>query len=348
MDAPLFRRREVLASAAALGLVGLARPARAAEAFQPASGLVDGARKEGRMVLYSSSFTESIQVVINAFNQRFPFVRVELVRASGGQLFARVQAEAAAGKLVADIVDHSDRALMKRIEPLFQDYAPPNAQDYLQDVLVSPKLWPTIVSGWVIAHQTELAKHPPKTWWDLCKPEYGDAQIGQVIGPSGGTTWHRIMFERLVLGEDYWSRQAAVKPRLYPSGAPLSDALVRGEVSIAPLQASSIYPKKRDGAPVDWVFPPEGIPITPFATGIPKTAKNANAARLFLDWFLSPEGQRLSATQLSQFSALKNPPAYPAGFDPKASKLWVPDFKQESELHDRWVADWNRVYGYRQ
>ena len=347
MDASQFTRREVLASAAALGLLGLARPARAAEGFQPAGGLVDAARKEGRLVLYTASFTETIQESINAFNARVPFVRVELLRASGGQLFSRVQAEAAAGKLVADVVDHSDRALMKRIEPLFQDYAPPNARDYLDGVRVSPKLWPTIVSGWVIAHQTELMKHPPKTWWDLCKPEYGNGQIGQVIGPSGGTTWHRLMFERLVLGEEYWTKQSAVKPRLYPSGAPLSDALVRGEVVIAPLQASSVYAKKRDGAPLDWVFPPEGIPITPFASGIPKTAKNVNAARLFMDWFLSPEGQ-LPIARLGLFSALKNPPAYPAGFDPKKARLWVPDFEKEGALHDRWIADWNRIYGYRQ
>ena len=90
---------------------------------------------------------------------------------------------------------------------------------------------------------------------DLTKPEYGNGQIGQVIGPSGGTTWTRIMFERQVLGEDYWARQAATKPRLYPSGAPLSDALVRGEVSIAPLIYNIIYPKQRDGAPVEDLLP---------------------------------------------------------------------------------------------
>ena len=43
------------------------------------------------------------------------------------------------------------------------------------------------------------------------------------------------MFERQVLGEDYWAKQAATKPVLYPSGAPMADALVRGEISIGPL-----------------------------------------------------------------------------------------------------------------
>ena len=83
------------------------------------------------------------QEIIKAFNKRFPFVRVEMVRAPGGQLITRIKTEAAAGKLAADVVLHSDRGLMRGLVDLFQDYAPPNAAAYRHDVLVSPKLWPT-------------------------------------------------------------------------------------------------------------------------------------------------------------------------------------------------------------
>ena len=95
------------------------------------------------------------------------------------------------------------------------------------------------------------------------------------------------MFERQVLGEDYWAKQAATHPILYPSGAPTSDALVRGEISIAPLLYNTIYPKQKDGAPIKIFFAPEGVPINPYATGIPKTAAHPNAAKLFLNWCLS-------------------------------------------------------------
>ena len=93
-----------------------------------------------------------------------------MVRAPGGQLITRIKTEAAAGKLLADAVNHSDRGLMQGIADLFQDYAPPNAKDYRDDVLVSPKLWPRATLGWAIAYNTELEKNPPKTWMDLCKP----------------------------------------------------------------------------------------------------------------------------------------------------------------------------------
>src|SRR5215204_7556584 len=109
----------------------LTRRQAAEQAFQPAASLVEAARKEGRIVLYTATFVEVEQEVINEFRKRFPFIRIELIRAPGGQLITRVKTEAAAGRLAADLVLHSDRGLMKQLDNLFQDYAPPNAADYL-------------------------------------------------------------------------------------------------------------------------------------------------------------------------------------------------------------------------
>ena len=78
------------------------------------------------------------------------------------------------------------------------------------------------------------------------------------------------MFERQVLGEDYWKKQAATHPVLYPSGAPMSDSMVRGEVAMGPLLYNAIYPKQKDGAPIKIFFPPEGVPVNPYADGIPE------------------------------------------------------------------------------
>jgi iron(III) transport system substrate-binding protein len=251
--------------------------------------LIAAAKAEGRLVYYTANFAEVEQQVIKAFNQRFPEIKVEMVRAPGGQLITRVKTEAAAGKLIADVVDHSDRALMLPLADMFMDYAPPNAADYRREAQIAPNLWPRATLVWSIAYNTELVKNPPKSWMDLTKPEF-DGMTGQVFAESGGTTWTRIMFEREVLGEDYWARQAATHPILYPSGAPMSDSLVRGEVAMGPLLYNAIYPKQKDGAPIKIFFPPEGAPVNPYASGIPKTAAHPNAAKLFLNWNLSVEG----------------------------------------------------------
>ncbi|WP_246787770.1 ABC transporter substrate-binding protein [Bradyrhizobium sp. CCBAU 53421] len=331
-----------LASAATLALA----PAALAQEFGSAE-LIAAAKAEGKLVFYTANFAEIEQQVIKAFNKRFPEIKVEMVRAPGGQLITRVKTEAAAGKLIADVVDHSDRALMQPLEDLFQDYAPPNAADYSKDALISPKLWPRATIAWSIGYNTELVKDPPKSWMDLTKPQY-DKLIGQVFAQSGGTTWTRIMFERQVLGEDYWAKQAATHPVLYPSGAPTADALVRGEIAIAPLLYNVIYQKKKDGAPIEIFFPPEGAPVNPYASGIPKTAAHPNAAKLFLNWCLSKEGQTFMIKELGNLTSLKEPPAFPEGFDPKVVKLWYPKFDDYVKLHAAWVADWDKTFGYRQ
>ena len=153
-------------------------------------------------------------------------------------------------------------------------------------------------------------KNPPKSWMDLTKPEYGK-QIGQTIAPSGGTTWTRVMFERQVLGEDYWTKQAATEVTLYPSGAPAADALVRGEISILPSLYNIVFTKQRDGAPVEIIFPPEGMPINPYAAGIPASTANPNAAKLFLNWCLSVEGQTFMIKEQGNLTSLKDPPVSP-------------------------------------
>ncbi len=343
----ITRRQFVAASASGFAATALGIAPGSAQNFASAD-LIEAAKKEGALVLYTANIAEVEQLVIDAFNKRFPFVKVELLRAPGGQLITRVKTEAAAGKLRADVIDHSDRALMAEMADLFQDYAPPNAADYLPEAQASPKLWPRVTLVWSIAYNSALVKNPPKSWMDLTKAEYGNKQIGQVIAPSGGTTWTRSMFERQVLGEDYWKNQAATQPVLFPSNAPLSDALVRGEVVIAPLLYNTIYPKKKDGAPIEIFFAPEGAPVTPFSAGIPKTAANPNAARLFLNWCLSEEGQTFMIKDLGNLTSLKKAPIYPEGFDPKVVKVWVPNYEQFVKLQTGWIEEWNKIYGYRQ
>jgi iron(III) transport system substrate-binding protein len=344
-------KRRTFTKGAVLGTAGILTSGFPAMAQQEKFGtkeLIAAAEKEGGLTYYTANFAETEQEVIKEFNKTFPKVKVAMVRAPGGQLITRIKTEAAAGKLGADVVNHSDRGLMLALVDLFQDYAPPNAADYRPDALVSPKLWPGVTLGWAIAYNTQLVKNAPKTWMDLTKPEYKGKQIGQVTGPSGGTTWTRVMFERQVLGEDYWQKQAALGIALYPSGAPLSDALVRGEVSIAPLLYNIIYTKIVEGAPAEAIFAPEGVPIIPYADGVTKTAKSPNAAKLFMNWRLSKEGQAFQIAKLGNITSLKEPPAFPKGWDPKVIKVWVPEYKQFESLREAWLEQWNKTYGYRQ
>src|SRR5271156_1797590 len=137
----MFGKIVMVAAVAGLGLA-LGNAAAQAEEDFGSPELIAAAKAEGKLVYYTANFAEVEQQVIKEFNKRFPEIKVEMVRAPGGQLITRVKTEAAAGKLIADVVDHSDRALMAELVDLFQDYAPPNAADYNPDAQISPKLWP--------------------------------------------------------------------------------------------------------------------------------------------------------------------------------------------------------------
>src|SRR5205809_7760370 len=92
----------------ALALAGLIAMPAVAQDFGPPE-LIAAAKKEGRLVYYTANFAEVEQEGIKAFNKRFPEVKVEMVRAPGGQLITRVKTEAGAGMFAAGVVDHSDR-----------------------------------------------------------------------------------------------------------------------------------------------------------------------------------------------------------------------------------------------
>ena len=92
---------------------------------------------------------------------------------------------------------------------------------------------------------------------------------------------------------------------------------MRGEISIAPLLYNIIYTKIVEGAPAEAIFAPEGVPIIPYADGITKTSKSPNAAKLFMNWRLSKEGQTFAIKSLGNITSLKEPPPSPRAGIPR-------------------------------
>ena len=337
-------RRGAAAVSAALFL-GCA--AHAAEPdFVPSAELLAAARKEGKIVLYTANFLETEQAVAKRFSERFPGIQIEFVRAPTGQLITRIKTEAAANKMIADVIDFSDRVQARAMIELFAPYAPPNAADYPEVARTGDRLWPRSGNAWTITYNSALVADPPKSWADLVKPEFGKLRLGQTVIGSGGGPFNRAMFERKVLGEDYWTKQAALKPALFPSQAQMVSAMIRGEIAIAPLVTNLAIPLAAQGAPLKWFFAPEGVPVTVFCAGIAKAAGHPNAARLFLDWALSREGQALMV-ELGSFSSLAQAPM-PPGVDTQAIKTWYSDDAEIEKIFKAWTDDWNKAYNYRQ
>lgn len=315
-------------------------------AFDPDPALVEAATQQGRVVIYTANQLESEQELAEAFNARFPGIEIEIVRAPGSRLVARVEAEAASGQLGADIMEFSDVGLALAFEDLFADYAPPNSEDYPAEIrALSPKLWPKTSWAYVLAYNSALVSDPPQSWAAVSADDF-DERLGWIPAGAGGTVWTLSMFQRQALGEEEWARLAAKQPVMFPSDAPLMDALIRGEVWVAPLKTNTMIPPMRDGAPLGIVYPEDGVPITVSAAGIAEGARNPDAARLFLDWILSDEGQGVWVETSGGVTMLANGQA-PEGAD-EATNYWLPDLDQYLSLRDAWVEEWNTVFNYRQ
>jgi len=134
------------------------------------------------------------------------------------------------------------------------------------------------------------------------------------------------LFERLVLGEEYWaSRRRPIRFSIRP-GAPMADSLVRGEIAMGPCSTMRSIRNRKDGAADQDLLPTRGRAGQSLCHGNSETAAHPNAAKLFLNWCLSKEVADLHDPGAWQPHSLKEAPVYPEGFDPKVVKVWLPKF----------------------
>ncbi|MCO5090218.1 extracellular solute-binding protein [Bosea sp. (in: a-proteobacteria)] len=304
--------------------------------------LIEAAKKEGQITFYSALVSETEEFLIGEFNKRFPFVKVNLIRLPGGQLLTRVKTEAAAGKLTADVVDTSDPVLVMEVEHLFADYAPPNADQYPAESHTK-RLWSRTANSWCISYNTALITNPPKTWQDLADPKYA-GKTGMTPIPIGGSPWILAMFHREKFGIEYWKALAANKPTFFTSTASLTSALIQGEIQIGANLSNVALPKAREGAPIDCKFPEGPIVVNLNVAGVFAGAKNPNAARLFMNWSLSKEGQTANVKGQYFFSTLAGAPFPLEGYEGR--EIWIAKPADQIRLRPTWSAEWNAIFNY--
>ena len=309
------------------------------------AGRVAAAKKEGALVFYSANLPELLQTQIAKFGDRFPGIKVEIVRLANSPLIARVESEAATNKLTADLVETTDVSDAKRIEALFEDYAPANAAKFPPASQISKRFWPLCGAAYVLMVNTALVSKPPTTLAGLLDPAY-KGKVGTVVPGAGGTSWANALMQRLVAGDDYWAKFATQQPMLYLSSVPLGTAVASGEIAMGFAPLIAVAPLQKQGAPVAAIGLDDGIPAAVTTGGVVKGAKNPNAARLFLDWATSEEVQKIYV-DLGCASVLPGMPL-PSSMKAEKGKVWVPPFQEYAARQQAWVAEWNKTNNYNQ
>jgi iron(III) transport system substrate-binding protein len=152
-----------------------------------------------------------------------------------------------------------------------------------------------------------------------------------------------------ILGDDYFKKFAEQKPRAFDSYVQQYGRLVDGQDKvIMGAQYSGYLEFKAKGAPLAFVFPETGVPTVPETYGIVADGPHPNAAQLFMDWFLSPIGQKALSDALLLHSPRDDVPPPSGGVPLKEMKLLVPaDWSAFEKDRPSFARQWDRIVGAR-
>jgi len=304
----IFNSLALLAASAVLG-VSLAAPAvaqssRLAEiaAYEGADRqqrLLEGAKKEGELMFYSSIPVEDIAVLTAAFDKKYG-IKVKVWRADSEGFLQRIVSEAKAKRNEVDVMAGSSSALEPlHREKLLQEVRSPYLADLIPESIASHREWASVYLNTIVqAYNTDLVKQEtlPKTYRDLLKPEWKGklgieaedfdwfAQVVRSLGEAEGLR----LFREIVATNGISVRKGHTL---------LNNLVAAGEVPLAlTVYGFTAEQSKGKRAPLDWfIIPP--LVARPTAAGVARNAPHPHAAVLFFDFLISDAQPILASRQ---------------------------------------------------
>jgi len=258
---------------------------------------VEGAKKEGHVVFYASMEVQSAQRLTAQFEKKYPFLKVDATRIGSERMATRLIAEAQARNVRADVVHQSGFDFYGVLQKgIFEIYNSPQRAGLPAEYKDDKGLWAIDSSTLnVIGYNTRqvAAANLPKSFWDLTAPKWK----GQMLMDENESKWMAGMMtyygEARVID---LLRKLAAQDIQFRTGHTLIQTLVAaGERPIAAVAfANGVERLKKEGAPIDWIAAEPIIALT-FGLALVKDAPHPNAAKLFIDFILSKEGQETIA-----------------------------------------------------
>src|SRR3954453_16384897 len=298
----ILSRRHVLKAGTALAAsTALATSVRAqapaAEAVTPA--LIEAAKKEGKVVWYTSVDLPLSEKVGKAFEAKYPGIAVRVERSGAERVFQRIGQEYSSKIYAVDVVNSSDAAHMivwKR-DGWLAPYVPEGvAKHYPAEHKDADGQFASFrVTLSVIAYNTNLVKREdaPKSFADLLDPKWAGKIMKAHPGYSGTILTATYQTAR-DLGWEYYEKLAKQRVMQLQSAADPPKKLALGERAImADGVEYLVLQQKEAGQPVEPVYATQGSPLIVGPNAIFKNAPNPNAARLFQSFSFSPECQQL-------------------------------------------------------
>ncbi len=306
------------------------------------------------LTVYTALEADQVKAYQDKFEQENPGIHIKWVRDSTGVITAKLLAEK--NNPQADVVMGvaASSLLILDKEGMLSPYSPKGVDKLTKSYVDSknPPAWAGMdVWGATICFNTvEAAKQglkKPESWKDLLKPEYK----GKIVMPnpaSSGTGYFDVSAWLKIFGEKGgWEYMDGLHQNIAQyehSGSKPCKQAATGEYPIGISFEYRAAELKRDGAPIDLVFPKEGLGWDLEATGIMKGTKNLDAAKKLADWSASRSANEL---YMKNFAVVAIPGVakpianIPANYEQMLIKQ---DLGWSAANRDRILAEWTKRY----
>ena len=260
-------------------------------------GSMELAKREAEVVYYASMNLSEANALIGEFERRFPFIKVKLNRATSEKLLTRLLAEYSTKRSFADVVqtvEFSMHILARR--GILARYAP-QANSLYPKQFKEEGYWTTVYyNAYVTGYNNKLvpAENLPKTYDDLLDPIWK----GKLMMEGTKAEWFAGMLQ--IMGAERGLKYMRALARQQPSPREghelLAQLIAAGEGLLdVNIPVASVERMKERSAPMDWTAP-GAAPAVMVGIGEAAQAAHPNAAKIFLDFVLSRDGQKLMQT----------------------------------------------------
>jgi iron(III) transport system substrate-binding protein len=259
--------------------------------------LIEGAKKEKRLVLYTAMRLLEADLLIDAFQKKYPFIKGEIFRANGETTLNRVLTEIQAGRWEFDVVTLTQMGPLVRHKAV-SPYMSPETTAYIAEFKDTAGTWSSISPlYYTVGYNTNIVpeKEAPKRWEDLLAPKWkGKISIDSeeylwyatLLSVWGKEKTHRYM-EALAKQDIQWRKGHAL----------IAQLMAAGEFPVSIIYAHRIEDMKKKGAPVEWVSTIDPIVVSIQRIALSRKPPHTHAAELFIDFVLSKEGQEIMRSQ---------------------------------------------------
>lgn len=267
------------------------------------AALYAAAKKEGTAVWYEAAPLEPMQQLVSIFEQKYPGIKVQLLRITGPQQYQRFMQETMAGQNIADLLLLSDQPLMHKLveDKHIASWRVPTFDRIPEPFRIGDYAYAPYTTDVAIVYNSdrvteEEAKILGSSWKGVLDPRFKGRFA--IVKRKCGVCYagvHMFLDPKLSdeYGEKFLRAVAAQKPAIYSDNPVALDRVIAGEQDfVFWLWEAIAYTKYKEGAPVRWVRPSPTPEFGNSWQAVSAHAPHPNAARLLQNWLMSEEGAR--------------------------------------------------------